>query len=108
MFKDELKLIKEAEAKADQMRRDAKLSAKTMLHDTNDEANRRVEEAFAVEKQKCQALIDEGQRIAKELYDGILNDADKICEALEKQAADNQGETIKLITERIVGSSVNR
>lgn len=107
MFKDELKLIREAEEKADQMRRDAKLSAKTKVHDTNLAANKRVEEAFAIEKQQCQEIIAEGQAIAQKLYDDILEQAESTCIELEAQAEKQQMEAIKFITERIVGSSVD-
>lgn len=108
MFTEELKLIKEAEERADQMRREAKLSAKTLTEESDARANRLVDEAFAVEKEKCQALIEEGQRIAQQGYDETMARAKAVCDEMSEQAAKKQQEAIQFIAERIVESSVNR
>lgn len=108
MFTEELRLIKEAEERADQMRRDAKLSAKKLTEETDAKANRLVDEAFAVEKAKCQALIEEGQKIAQEEYDKAMARAKEACDDMAEQAMKKQSEAINFIAERIVESSVNR
>ena len=41
------------------MRREARTSAKNLTRESDAEANRLVEEAFATEKEKCDALIED-------------------------------------------------
>ena len=57
MFTEELKLIKEAEEQADEMRREARISAKNFVEETDSKANKMIEEAFAEEKEQCDACL---------------------------------------------------
>lgn len=108
MFTDELKLIKEAEARADEIRRQAKLSAKELVQESDNEAHRLIDEAFAKERQQCQAIIKEGQDIAQEKYDKAMKKAEEFCENMAAKAVKHQDDAVKFIAERIVESSVNR
>ena len=85
MFTEELKLIKDAEDQADKM----------------------VEEAFAREREQCQALLKDGQEIAGKLYDKAIEDAQEFCREMELKAREKKEEAIRFIAERIVDSSVN-
>ena len=66
-----------------------------------------VEEAFATEKEQCEALLADGRKIAQKLYDDAIKDAEELCEKMAAQAEKKQDEAIKFIAERIVYSSVN-
>ncbi len=107
MFTEELKLIKEAEEQADRMRKDAKLSARKSIDETNAKADKMVEEAFAREKEKCDALLKDGKEIAERIYDQAIREAHESCEHMDKLAQAKKEEAIKFIAERIVDSSVN-
>ena len=107
MFTEELKLIKEAEEQADEMRRNAKLSAKTFIEESDAKANKMIEEAFAVEKEKCDALLNEGKEIAQKFYDEAIKEAEALCEKFTEQACLRQDKAVQFIAERIVDSSVN-
>ena len=85
MFTEELKLIKDAEDQADKM----------------------VEEAFAREREQCQALLKDGQEIAGKLYDKAIENAQEFCREMELKAREKKEEAIRFIAERIVDSSVN-
>lgn len=107
MFTEELKLIKEAEEQADEMRRSARLSAKTFVEESNAKASKMIDDAFAAEKEQCDALLDDGRKIAQKLYDDAIRDAEALCGKMTTEALEKQGDAVKFIAERIVGSSVN-
>ena len=106
MFTEELKLIKDAEDQADKMRKEAKVSAK-LTQETDAKADKMVEEAFAREREQCQALLKDGQEIAGKLYDKAIEDAQEFCREMELKAREKKEEAIRFIAERIVDSSVN-
>jgi vacuolar-type H+-ATPase subunit H len=108
LFTEELRLIKDAEEKADQMRNEARLTAKARIQETDLKANQLVENAFAVEKEQCKLLIEQGQRIATQQYDEAMAQARVLCEELSVSAGKKQNKAISFIAERIVNSSVNR
>ena len=107
MFTEELNLIREAEEQADRMRREARTSAKNLTRESDAEANRLVEEAFATEKEKCDALIEDGRRIAQQEYEETIAAAEKACAEMARQAEGKQQKAVNFIAERIVESSVN-
>ncbi len=107
MFTEELKLIKEAEERADEMRSSAKLSAKKLIEETDAKVSKMVDDAFAAEKEQCDALLNDGREIAQRLYDDAIKDSQVLCEKMISQACENQDEAVKFIAERIVDSSVD-
>ena len=86
MFTEELKLIKEAEEQADEMRREARISAKNFVEETD-----------------CDALLKEGREKAQKLYEEAIKQAEDLCAAMTVQAGEKQEEAVKFIAERIVG-----
>ena len=64
-----------------------------------------VDEAFAVEKQRCDALLTEGRRQADLLYEEEMKKAEQTCEDLRNMAAVQKSRAIKFIAERIVDPS---
>ena len=89
------------------MRKDAKLSAKKLTEDTDSKADKMVDEAFAEEKEQCQALLKDGQEIAGKLYEETIKNAEDFCREMDRQALLKKEEAIKFIAERIVDSSVD-
>lgn len=89
------------------MRKEAKVSAKKLTQETDAKADKMVEEAFAREREQCQALLKDGQEIAGKLYDKAIEDAQELCREMELKAREKKEEAIRFIAERIVDSSVN-
>ena len=89
------------------MRRDAKLSAKKLVEETDAKANKMVDDAFAAEKEQCDALLKDGREIAQKLYDDAMKEAENFCGRMAAQASEKQDAAVKFIAERIVESSVN-
>lgn len=103
MLKDELRIIKEAEANAEAMVKQAKAQATTLVEDAKREAKQQTEEADKASRKACQDLINQGQGEADKLYEDCLKDADGICAQIQEQAKANQDRAIKYIIEGIVG-----
>lgn len=108
MFTEELKKIKEAEEQADEMRRDARLSAKNLVAEANTRAGKMIEEAYASEKEQCDALLQKGREEAQRLYDEAIRQAEVLCAEMTAGAAAREAEAVHFIAERIVDRSVNR
>lgn len=107
MFADELNKIKNAEEQAEEMKREAKISAKNLTDNTSAEVTRIIDEAFAVEREECRQLIREGQEIAQKRYDEAIEDAQTLCGEMIAGAEARRIEAVKFIAERIVRSSVD-
>ncbi len=107
MFAEELNLIKDAEEKAEQMKREAKISANNLTGDAKAEVTGIIDAAFAYEKEKCQELITQGQEEAQRRYDAAIEAAQNLCTDMREEAKTREKEAIKFIAERIVKSSVN-
>ena len=85
------------------MRREARISAKNFVEETDSKANKMIEEAFAEEKEQCDALLKEGREKAQKLYEEAIKQAEDLCAAMTVQAGEKQEEAVKFIAERIVG-----
>lgn len=107
MFTEELNLIRESEANADALRKDARMEAKKIMEDAKAEAGKLLSDAESTAKNRYDQLIREGQQIAQEQYDQAIAAARGECAEMEEKAGVKESDVIQTIAERIVKSSVN-
>lgn len=102
-----IKVIKEAEEKAEAIKKDAALQAKSVITNANALAQSILDDAKkTAELHRAEVLVkaeSEGQL----LYDGIINDAAKESDELCQKANDNMNNAASIILERIVKTSDN-
>ena len=102
MFTEELQTIRQAEERADTIRKDAKL-----IKDANTKAGKIADEAEINAKTRYEAFLAEGQQTAQAEYENAIADAKKLCAKMEAEAGERQDRIVKFIAERIVKSSGN-
>ena len=107
LFADELNLIKEAEAQAEQIKKSAKAEAKSAVEDAGAEAAKLIAEAETKARMIFDTLVSEGNEIAQREYDEAIADAETKANEMEAAAAGKKDEAIEHIVERIVNISVN-
>ena len=108
MFVEEITRIRESEAKADELQKNAKLESKKSLSDAKAQAARMVEEAELKAKEIYDTYIQEGQDEAERQYEQFLKDTHAECDDLIAKAKDNEDKAVELIAERIVRNSVDQ
>lgn len=108
MFAEELAKIKDSEAKADELQREAKVSSKRMVEEAEAKANQIIEDAAGHAKDVYDALLAEGESQSNDAYDLFLTSTRSRCQEMIQKAENNKTKAINLIAERIVRSSVNR
>lgn len=108
MFAEELTKIQESEAKAEQLQKQAKLDAKKALEDANAKAAQIADEAGNRAKDIYDSLLTEGQKISDQEYEEFLASTKEQCLVMAAQAQKNENKAVNLIAERIVNASVNR
>lgn len=107
VFATELTMIKESEARADELQKQAKADAKEALRKAEEKADQIVMDAENRAKTMYDSLLAEGETLAQKQYDLFLKEAKGQCEAMVNKAKANQNRAIDLIVERIVSASVN-
>lgn len=107
MFAEELTKIRESEAQAEQILRQAKLDAKRSLAEAAQKAEQIIEDAKNRSRTREDTLIAEGESIAASQYEETLAHCRQQCQELTAQAASRENRAIELIRERIE-SGVNR
>ncbi len=107
MFAEELTKIKDSEAQAEQILKQAKLDAKKSLAEAAQKAEQIIEDAKTRSRACEDSLIAEGETIAGSQYDEALADFKKQCQQMEAQAESREKRAVELIIERIE-SGVNR
>ncbi len=108
MFVEEITRIKESEAKAEEIQKNAKLESKQSLQAAKVRAQQIIDDADAKAKEIYDTLIKEGQAEADRQYSQFLEDTHKECETLIAKAKDNEDKAVELIAERIVRNSVDK
>ena len=96
MFTEELQTIRQAEERADTIRKDAKTEAARLMKDANTKAGKIADEAEINAKTRYEAFLAEGQQTAQAEYENAIADA-----------GERQDRIVKFIAERIVKSSGN-
>lgn len=102
-----IKVIKEAEEKAEFIKKEAVQQAKQIITDANAEAIRILDEAKEFSESKSIEDLKTAESEGQLLYDGIINDASKECESILKKADKNMDDAASIILERIVKTSGN-
>ena len=91
-----IKVIKEAEEKAEAIKKDAAAQARQVITNAN---------------VKAQEILDEARKKAESegqlLYDGIINDAARDCDEILTKSGQNMDKAASIILERIVKTSDN-
>lgn len=107
MFTEELKSIKDAEDRAEALKKEARLEAKKMIENANTEAGIILAEAEEKSRDMISGYAAEGQEAASAEHDRIIAEAEEICKKLEADAGKKQDQIVRFISERIVKASVN-
>lgn len=102
-----IKVIKEAEEKAERIKKDAALQAKLIITNANAEAESILDEARKIAESNRSELLSKAELEGQLLYDGIINDAAKECDIISNKANDNMNNAASIILERIVKTSGN-
>lgn len=107
MFAEELAKIKEAEAKADELQKKAKIESRQALAAAGVKADQIVENAENRAKEMYDSMLAEGEKISRQQYDLFLDETEKQCRDMAEKAAAGENKAVDLIAERIVSGSVN-
>ena len=107
MFTEELQTIRQAEERADTIRKDAKTEAARLMKDANTKAGKIADEAEINAKTRYEAFLAEGQQTAQAEYENAIADAKNLCAKMAAEAGEKQDRIVKFIAERIVKSSGN-
>ena len=101
LFTDELEKIKQAEDKADAIKKEAKLEARQIVDKAGTEANRIIQEAELKAKEVYDEFLRDGERRADREQEEAIKRARDEANALGAQALKNQNAAIQFIKERI-------
>ena len=103
MFTEELTAIREAEERAESIKKNIRTEAKRMIDAANAQAERILEEQELKAKEIYDSLIAEGQREADAEYKAAIEKARRGAEEMAGSAEDKKDRVIDFIVERIVG-----
>lgn len=107
VFTEELTMIKDAEDKADRIRKDAKSEAGNIVDAANTKAGVILAEAEEKAREIKEQYLAEGQELAQKQYNEAISGAEKQWQEMAKKAGEKQDRVVNFIAERIVTSSVN-
>mgnify|MGYP001025548908 CR=1 FL=1 len=102
-----IKIIREAEEKAEEIKKDSSITAKQIITEAKAEAQNIVEEAEKQAESHRESAISKAESEGQLLYDSIINNAAKECEELTSKANGNMNNAVSIILERIVKTSGN-
>ena len=102
-----IKVIKEAENKAEVIKKDAAVQAKLIITNANALAQSILEEAKKTAESHRTEVLSKAESEGQLLYDGIINAAAKECDIILNNANDNMDSAASIILERIVKASGN-
>lgn len=102
-----IKVIKEAEERAEVIKKEALQQSKQIIANANAEAIHILDEARELSQSKSAEILKIAESEGQLMYDGIINDAEKECEGILKKADNNMDDAASIILERIVKASVN-
>lgn len=102
-----LKVIKEAEEKAEIIKKEALLKSKEIIANANSEALNILNEAMEKAETGRMDVMAKAQLEGQELYETIINEAKIKCDNILMQADKNMDHASSIILERIVKTSGN-
>lgn len=102
-----IKVIKEAESKAENIKKEALQGAKQIITDANIEASRILDEARQVAEARTKDVLNMAESEGQLLYDEIISKASKECENILNIADKNMDDAASIIVERIVKANGN-
>lgn len=97
-----IKKIRDAEEKAEAIKKDGTQKAKQIIVSANTQAQKIVEEAHRDSDFASSALLKKAEAEGQKLYDDIVKKADEECESILNKAAKNMETAVSTIVERIV------
>lgn len=107
MFIDEFTRIRDSEANAEKIVRDARSGSRRMLEEARLQAQHKVAEAEEKAREIYDAYIAEGEKISADEYEDYLRQARIDSDKMAEKAEVKKQQAIDLIAERIVSTSVN-
>jgi V/A-type H+-transporting ATPase subunit G/H len=102
-----LKLIKEAEDKAELIKKEASLQVKQIVANANAETSRILDEATVKAESNKSDVIKGAESEARLVYDKIIKEAEIKCKDILKIAEANMDNAVSIILERIVKTNGN-
>lgn len=102
-----IKVIKEAEEKAEIIKKEATQQAKQIITNANLQALQIIDEARELSETKSSDILKVAESEGQHLYDGIINNAAKECENILVSADKKMDDAASIILERIVKTSGN-
>lgn len=102
-----IKVIKEAEDKAESIKKEALAQSKQIITNANNEASRILDEAEITAESRTKDVIKNAESEGQLLYDNIINEAAKKCDDILKNANEKIDVAASIILERIVNTSGN-
>ncbi len=102
-----IKVIKEAEEKAEAFKKDAAAQARQVITNANAQAQDILDEARKKAESDRSEVLGKAESEGQLLYDGIINDAAKDCDEILTRSNDNMDNAASIILERIVKTSGN-
>lgn len=102
-----IKVIKEAEEKAETIKKDAAQQAKQIITNTNVQAQEIIDKAHESAESSSSSVIKAAEAEGQKLYDEIINKASIECENILQNASSNLDDAATIILERIVKASGN-
>ena len=102
-----IKVIKEAEEKAEAFKKDAAAQARQVITNANAQAQDILDEARKTAEFHRSEVLSKAESEGQLLYDGIINDAAKDIDKILTIASTNMDNAALIILERIVKTSDN-
>lgn len=102
-----IKVIREAEEKAEVIKKEATLQAKQIIANANVQALQIIDEAKESSETANSEVLKNAESEGQLLYDDIITKAAEECENILKKADKNMDDAASIILERIVKTSGN-
>ncbi|HNZ82655.1 MAG TPA: hypothetical protein PLX37_08115 [Sedimentibacter sp.] len=102
-----IKVIKEAEEKAEAIKKDAAAQARQVITNANAKAQEILDEARKKAESDRSEVLSKAESEGQLLYDGIINDAARDCDEILTKSGQNMDKAASIILERIVKTSDN-
>lgn len=102
MALEAIKQIKNVEAEADSIIKDATAKSKEILQKANKDAESQYEKAIAAAKEKCNSIIEEAIAEGQSKAEPILKEGEKDSQDIYNISDEKKMKAVKLVIERIV------
>lgn len=102
-----IKVIKEAEEKAETIKKDAAQQAKQIITNSNAQAQDIIEKAHETAESSSSNILSGAEAEGQKLYDEIINKTTIECESILQNAKNSFNDAATIILERIVKDSGN-